>query len=321
MNNRKNQTIEMLRFISCIMVVFIHCPFPGLFGTFVCTYGCYAVPFFLMLSGYFSFGDSREHIKKKMKDTVRIITIYGSICILWNCVNSWLRDGSFVSWMVPYIDIKTFLRFVLFNRAVFINSTFYYLFALLYIYAFLVFMGTNLSHNNNLCYLFIGLYFVGYFLIHFAGKAWYYSGNFLFTGIPMLLIGRTLHQNAKIVCFVKGHEIWMVILGVLLTYIELVKLPSNEYTFIGQVLVAISLLCYSINNAEKKFMSVIVKSGTYYSLYIMVFHCEIRDTLSIFWKNTTSAFFPIVVFSLSYLLAFVLFRIRMTIRQVTLQSR
>ena len=295
--------IEAFRFISCIMVVFIHAPFYHSAGGYIGAFGCYAVPFFFMISGYY-FKPNILYIKKKLFDTIRIIIIAGTICVTWNCINSYIDNNSFSIWFCEYANMKTLFKFLLFNRAVFFNSVFYYLFILVYIYTILIFTRNLLNLSNILLFVTPFIYFLGYYYVHFAGKAWYYSGNFLFTGFPMFCIGRLIRIVPQIFEKIRKHEFIIFLIGLLVTLFELKYLPVSGYTYVGQIIIAMALLCFCINNKQKKAPYLFVYAGSHYSLYIMLFHCEIRDTIGIFMSNK-SLFFPIIVLMVSICFALI----------------
>lgn len=50
-----NYCLDFIKGIACMFVVFMHCEFPGIFGTAVQAVSRFCVPFFFMVSGYFCF--------------------------------------------------------------------------------------------------------------------------------------------------------------------------------------------------------------------------------------------------------------------------
>ena len=80
---RTNQLIECMRYIACVLICFIHVPFPKPFSSYVILTGRAAVPFFLLLLGYFACCDDPvRKAKKKLQDTVRIVLTAGAVCFL-----------------------------------------------------------------------------------------------------------------------------------------------------------------------------------------------------------------------------------------------
>ena len=136
MKQRNNQLIEACRFLACVMVMFTHVSFPSPYGGYVGALARFAVPFFLMISGYFTYGENlAAKARKKLRNTVETVVVAGATCLVWNSVNSLLRFGSASQWARAYMHRQTLVEFLLFNRAVFFNSVFYYFFMLIYTYA------------------------------------------------------------------------------------------------------------------------------------------------------------------------------------------
>lgn len=295
MKKRSNTQIELWRFIACIMIVFTHAAFPFPFGAYVGAYARFAVPFFLMITGYFSYGASDAKIVKKLFDTLRIIIIGGSICFIWNSINSFFRYGSFSHWFNAYVSKRTLIEFVLYNRAIFFNSVFYYLFMLVYIYIFyLAFLKLRLTYNKFMLITVFVLILISWYIDHFTAKDWYYVGNAFFTGIPLFLIGYSIHAYSDFLLKIKNHEILIIFIGLLCTCLEFLIKQTGNYVYIGQIVVAAMLLCYCLNNPKAKSFHLLAFCGTNLSLYIMIIHCEVRDTLSLFLDNGSYSF-PIVV--------------------------
>lgn len=278
--NRSNQMIEIIRFVSCVVILLIHCELPGCLGRLLNHYGRFAVPFFLLTSGYFAYGTNlSEKSAKKGKQTLSVIGIHGSLCLLWNCINSFLSTGSFTEWLVPYFTIKHLQNFVFYNRAVIFNSAFYYLFMLLYVYAFCQIICKLHISIRYVYVIALFLFLVGYYKYQFTPVRWYEIGNFLFTGIPLFFLGYFLHEKKSFFLVAKGKEIPIMLLGFIITYLERIFL-GGTYLSIGQITIAASLLCFCVNNSNIKF-DVLAMLGSC-SLYIMLYHCQVRDTARVF---------------------------------------
>ena len=294
MKNRSNQMIEAMRYICCLVVLCIHCNMPQPVGNLFNKYGRFAVPFFLLVSGYYAYSyDLTEKSIKKFKQTLHIVLIHGSFCIAWNCANSYFGSGSLISWAHPYFSINTAKELLLFNRAIFINSSFYYFFLLLYLYLFCVFVGRckHISITGIYCLSAI-LYITGYCIYHFLNKPWYFVGNFLFTGIPLFFLGHMLHSKFHMFVLFFKKPLIVIGIGVVTTYAE-THLLHGTYMTIGQVLVAVALLFICVNNSHKN-MGTLAMLGSECSMFVMIYHCQIRDTVSLI-INKYSWRFPLIV--------------------------
>lgn len=85
-----NATLDMLKGLSCLLVITIHVVFPGIFGQLVSKGAKIAVPIFFMISGFYS-GGTQNQRERLFKKAVRIfllliisLTVYSGYYILRN---------------------------------------------------------------------------------------------------------------------------------------------------------------------------------------------------------------------------------------------
>lgn len=116
---KRNSMLDLLRFISCLFVVLIHCPLPGLLGTAIITFGRYAVPFFLMISGWYLFSYDQNIIlgkaKKQLRGTVKLIGVFFAVYLLTNSLCGIIKYGVPFEWIKNYSNFTTVLWWLLFN--------------------------------------------------------------------------------------------------------------------------------------------------------------------------------------------------------------
>lgn len=93
----KNQSINLCKAIACLLVVFIHCPFPGGVGEYVVAFGRGAVPFFALVTGYYSyFSDSERRLevaKLRLKNIINLTINSVLICVGVNSIASLIGGG------------------------------------------------------------------------------------------------------------------------------------------------------------------------------------------------------------------------------------
>ena len=297
---RSNKMIEFMRFISCVFVCFIHCPFPAPAGRYVTMIGRYAVPFFILLSGYFSYNANPiAKAKKKLVETLQIVLVGGIVCLIWNSINSYLEFHDFTKWFQQYLKVETILKLLLFNRAVFLNSVFYYFF--LMIYTYFIFIIACKTNTVKYFYFLIPFLLLMLFIVATKGK-WFMGGNWLFLGLPMFFLGHFLHSHPQIITSTKGKEYLLIITGVMLTLVENSLKIHTDYIYLGSIVMAVACLCLCINRGQDSCPSIFATIGTNYSLYIMILHCEVRDTLRIFISNQ-SYYFPVLVLCVTVFLS------------------
>lgn len=308
--SRSNGTIECMRFLCCVAILFIHCgfPLPQSMRGHTMAIARFAVPFLILLSGWYTDRDRKSsRARKKLRDTVRVVWIGGVICILWNCWNSWMKTGEWLNWIFPYWNYRTLLDFLLFNRAVFINSVFYYFFIMIYVYA--IFIATqHLKLTRLLNYISPILLFIGIYICEFSKWPWYYGGNFLFLGLPMFMLGRFLRQFAVQLARLRTKEWLLFVIGVVTTVLEF-RVFGSHYLYLGAIIIALSALFFCVNHETLQCPQLLVFAGTVLSLPVIVIHCEVKDTVQILWHLGQYAM-PIAVLFISILLSLLYQKIR-----------
>ena len=99
-----NYCLDFIKGIACILVVFMHCEFPGILGTAVQTISRFCVPLFFMVSGYFCFNVSESSkswlkIRHVAKITLFASLFYLAFVLLVELVSHNLEIN--VSWIKP----------------------------------------------------------------------------------------------------------------------------------------------------------------------------------------------------------------------------
>lgn len=81
----ENTTLHAVKALACFSIVSLHFLMPGEFGVFYQIVARFAVPFFMMLSGYYSFNISREKVKYRLKQMLLLTSLvfcFTQLCIL-----------------------------------------------------------------------------------------------------------------------------------------------------------------------------------------------------------------------------------------------
>lgn len=278
-DTRRNSLLDMLRFVSCLFVVLIHCPLPGLIGAVIITFGRYAVPFFLMISGWYLFSDERNIILKKARkqlySTVTLIGVFFAVYLIMNSLCGIIAHGAPFEWVKNYSNFSTALYFLLFNRAIFFGSSAYYIFMMLYIYIIFI-VWTKYDLPKYMIYLAPGLLVINIICGEYTDFPWFTYGNFAFMGIPCFSIGYLLHKYKNIL-FRFSASIWicLFVLGILSAFFEAYA-TKNAYCHFGSILMAISLLMISVHSTINC-PAIITQTLHRYSTIIFIIHCGIRD--------------------------------------------
>lgn len=296
----RNRSVDAVRAIACAFVLFVHCPFPGTFGVYVSALARFAVPFFLMVSGFYAYRDTDQAMlaaaKKQLRSTARL-TLIGT---LFYAVSNTLRDvfsGSHpLAWLSSLLSAEGVRRFFLFNRAIFLSSVMYYLFMLLYVYA--LYMLFIRARAMRIAYASIlPLLLTGVVLNEFMVAPWYYTGNWLLTGLPFFLLGHFIAARG----LRPARPEWFILPGALLCCLE-TQLNAEIYCGFGAILLSTSVFFACLNHPEGRVPQTLVRFGRSGSAVLFIIHCAVRDHVKLILPQGMPLYvwvMPVIVLALS----------------------
>lgn len=304
--NNRNDALDVLKLIAAYMVVFIHFLFYGEAGCIIEALARFAVPVFFMTSGYFSYRNSTEKLKKKIN---HIIKIYICGVVLYFCFYSVLALGDKgikgVLWYgFSYLNVRHIIRFILFNVPI-SSEHLWFLMALAYVYIIQNFViKWKIKENIFLgcaalllvAHLIMG---VGLSLVGVTVPICLIR-NFLFMGYPFFCLGILLRKKEEVIRVKVTNKmaVYMVFIGALETVISYFISGKNEL-YVGSVLMATGLFILALRmkntpcNANVKKLA--GTSTTIYLIHIMIGNTLVRilPTDMALWKF---AFPPLVCF-------------------------
>lgn len=189
----RNQTLECLRILAAVFVVFLHVPFPGLLGKTVNCLARFAVPLFFAISGWFSYGAAPDTLGRRFLRTVELELSAILVTVLWKRLM-----GQCV--LMPTVD--ALIRWLLWNVDPFAGHLWYLsaaaaCYGVLWLYAQL-FRGREMNYRP--LYVASVLLLAAHFAMgnfsRFTGIAVDYTRyrNAWFFGIPMFSMGILLRQ-------------------------------------------------------------------------------------------------------------------------------
>ena len=140
MNTQKNHTLELIKLFAAYMVVFIHVSFYGELGVVVDGLSRFAVPFFFLVSGYYSYRINAEKIKKRIVK-ILILFIFSAICCAAFEIIVLLKYNTAELSIIlnKFADLSTYVNLFVFNLPV-ISGHLWYLLAILYVYVIFYFV-------------------------------------------------------------------------------------------------------------------------------------------------------------------------------------
>ncbi|MBO5998576.1 MAG: acyltransferase [Lachnospiraceae bacterium] len=217
----ENTFLYNARGAACIMVVFIHCMFPGRFGGAVQALARFAVPLFFAMSGYFLVGSKgcgtdSETIRNTC--VKRLKALLGTTAFVWLVYTLYSMIIRIISGQDPLLLFKEkfapaeLVRFFLFGSGRIVYDPEYsydfmwYLFAMIYVYLFVYAAAGIIGRIWKpvclilLCFLYGGIILQIRYPVQIFGisiRTWYVLRNWLFVGIPFFLLGYGFRRTGK----------------------------------------------------------------------------------------------------------------------------
>lgn len=332
MDNKKRwKSIDCLRGISCIAVVFIHYNFPNDPGIAVKTFFRFGVPVFFIVSGFFLLSNgtvSDTKIVKKIKHILKI-TFFASIfyaifTIIWNPLIS--SDWNMKVFAVERLHASKIVKFFITNDP-FVYSHLWFLLALIYCYVFSILFLTN---NKNLkyvkflapvlliCYSCMQEFgnitpFRNSFAIPGTTDRLYLYNLFLFRALPFFLFGILLRQYQEKISNLKIPD-WILTIvmlcGGFISIYERFHFTEAQF-YIGTYLTVAAMFILAIKKPDAG-GNILEYIGRELSLYVYILHIAVGKIFDLIaqknhlWGNdvfTYSKCFLVLLSSL--LIAFV----------------
>lgn len=286
MNIQKNNTLELFKLFASYMVLFVHVPFHGEFGVIIDALARFTVPFFFLVSGFYSYQTTCEKIKKRIAN-ILILFIPAIICynifeiaklMLWN------KDG-LVVFFDRFTDLSTIINCLIFNNVYANFGHLWYLLAILYVY--LIFYFVTKFHAKDKVIFIIS--FLLLFLHIILGEGLSIVGikipllvvrNFALMGIPFFALGLFVKKYEHKFQNIPGYIILVsAIIGILTSIISRYFWDANEL-HIGSLFILFAIVCTFIKYKDVKYPSFVTAlegCGT----YIYIFHIIISSVIQI----------------------------------------
>ena len=305
MQTRRNETIDIVRIIASFFVILCHITLPPPFTEYAVALARFAVPFFFMVSGMYIIKDTEEKTRasviKALKATVRL-TVISSVFIA--CINTLvcvINDKPMFEWFTGYWKGSAVFSFLICNRARFLSSVMWYLFGYIYtLAAYLLLLRFKLLKKAY--YLIVPLLALNLIAAQMVGGKWYYVGNWLFTGIPFVLLGSFLSEHRDMLSKISAVRAWgLIIGGGVLTCIE-EYVTDVQIIAVGTLPAVLGIFALIEIYRSKTYPSLISWFGQKCTMYVFILHCTLRDliyTIAGTPRGAAEYIMPIVFFLLS----------------------
>lgn len=336
-NKQYNYCLDFMKGIACLFVVWMHCEFPGKTGTMVQAISRFCVPFFFMVSGYFSGklqstdGGFKTLISNKKVKHIAILTLWASLFYLaWAVLRHFVwNDKSLV------VSKSQAVIWLFFNQPAVIGGHLWFLFALLYDYILVSVFDLTKIHRKQFV---IGL--VSMILLFVLGQGFHlldiripvpgfvrgdfgadtpeaaHIPNFVYRnwfieGLAFFLLGRWIKENKDKVKL--NNMVLLAIVGIstILCLLERMVMGRDFGVNICTLPQVTALFLYAVKNPDRH-KGVIQRIGRDCSMLVYVLHIFVWELLAKVYRaigvssNIVAQFLlPIFVVITSILLALV----------------
>lgn len=288
LNKKQYELLNVLKIIAAFFVMCIHVHFPGDFGRGVIAVARFAVPFFFMVSGFFSYYEDKAVLNGKYKRKVRhIAVLFLSGTVLYFLFNFtvYVSNGEARLYLSELFTAENFIDFLLFNHT-YVSDFLWFLPALIYVYAvFFVFEKKGVT--KKLYFLIPVLFLAGVVLREIPeffentpdimDKS-YLCRNWLFVGLPFFMLGHFIKANEENLTAKLSNPVLSVIMVV--STAEAVAadmLHVQKSLYLGTFFAVFALFVFAVKNEDRIHAPRLAAAGAKYSFYVYLIHIIVRD--------------------------------------------
>ncbi len=327
---KKYNLLNALKIIAAFFVVCIHVHFPGDFGNVVIAVARFGVPFFFMVSGFFSYYEDKSSIDAKYKRKIKhILALLASGIVMYFLFGLAVAavNGNISGYLVKIFSFKSVFEFLVFNNTS-VSEFLWFMPALVYTYiVFFVFEKTGIT--KKMYFLIPVLFLSGVVLRELAEilpefpeylSNSFICRNFLFVGIPFFMLGHFIRANEE-----KIKEklslpllIALMIIGTAeAIYADVFRFQKSLY--IGTFVAVFALFVFAIKYEDNIKCKPVSDAGAKYSFYIYVIHIMLRnifnrigDMIPFVGKilDAIEVVYPVVVFAAALVVSFIYVEIK-----------
>ena len=110
---KRNKSLNFFKGLGCLGVVLIHVKFPNIFGEIVSLLSQFAVPIFIMTSGYFIYNSDLKTIKRRLLKMINIFLISFIIYTAFYIIVHF-KTGDLSYWLISILSLKSLIKLIFF---------------------------------------------------------------------------------------------------------------------------------------------------------------------------------------------------------------
>jgi surface polysaccharide O-acyltransferase-like enzyme len=311
-----NSSLDFIKGIACIFVVFMHCEFPGVLETVVQAVSRFCVPLFFIVSGYFCFKRETRTVADSLCKIKHIAKIAPDACIFYVCFSlllQYLSGGITLS-----VSVRQLYVWLLFNSPFWVAGQYWFLFALLYTYVF--YFAFELNGKRKWAYCLAAIMFVAYYLLaqcmHIAGihVPNHIYRNWLVEGFAYFMLGHWIHEHQARITIDNRTLLLIIITSTLLCLPERYLLGRDfgvNFCTLPQV---VALYIYAVQNPTSH-QGYLQQLGKTCSMFVYILHPavwhsmeKIYYVINVDTDMTALYLMPVIVLVLTILLSIACYR-------------
>ncbi len=261
----RNHSLDMLKAVSMVLVVFIHAKFPGSFGLCMVDIARLGVPIFFMISGIYLYRTDFSTCVKRCKKTAILLAASVSLYVAYAVLTGGVRS------FLDQVTLAKVAKLLFLNKSI-VAEHLWYLYALLYCYLIFTVLIAK-GYLDRLSKIISGLLVLTYLLVEILPALFHrdpmnlLGRNAWLLGMPFMMIGYCLEKKKYrmngISCVI------LVALGCVMSIGErLLFFPGDLY--IGTAIASIALVMYAVNHPGKP--NILSKIGKRYSAVVYILH-------------------------------------------------
>lgn len=253
---QRNQAIECCRLAAAIAVVFIHVRFPGQLGALINCLSRFSVPFFLVVSGYFSYGLQKEGLKKRIWAILKLNIVATALYCFWRGYVAYALQGTaFLPWLQETLSVTALAKWFVLSLNPF-GGHLWYLSAMLVCYLVLYVYVCWMKNQYRPLYLFGCVMLAVHIILESYTRALYLYvelflyRNALLMGLSLVPLGIFIreHQDRlrEIFGLTSKKLVWLILLGMALSILEWLGTDIAEL-YAGTILEVFALMLLLAN--------------------------------------------------------------------------
>lgn len=239
----------------------------------------FAVPVFIMIAGYYSYGKDEVVIRRRLIRMLGILAL--GLFVYFVClIIIYLKHGNLLDWLSNLITLKSILKFFCFVTIDWAIPL-WYLIAMSETY--LIWYVVLLLKKTNIYKIYPILFLVKIFLtvyVETLDLAWFWKMNVVISVLPYFLLGYSLRKNS-----VRVDKIILIVCavsGLVIAEMPIIFNTVVDFSCIGTVIYAIAIFIFAINYPNIGSGKTIQYIGDKLSLWVYIFHLPVSMLISKF---------------------------------------